>query len=163
MKRLPPHIAWPLFIIAILATGISTVIVTVVAAHTDDGPQVIDDYYQKAVEWDAQMAEKAASDALGWKASFEILEPDTNPALRPTELTLLDREGRPLMALQGTIQARRPHLAGTVATIPLSPAPDRPGVYRQHLPIQQAGLWDFEIVAEQGSQRFQKTIRIDVR
>ena len=160
--KLPPHITWPLFIVGLLSMSVVTVVITVVAARSDGGPQVIDDYYQKAVNWDETAALQAASDALGWQAELVIPlnPPQTTPRL--VEVTLRDREGRPVAEAQGTIRAFRPHLAEAVAEHPLTAAPETPGLYRQSLPIHQAGLWDFEIIATQDSLRFQTTIRKEV-
>ena len=162
MKRLhlPPHIAWPLFIVGLLSMSVATVAITVVAARSDGGPQVIDDYYQKAVNWDETVALQAASDALGWQAEVVILP--SHEASRPVEITLRDREGLPITEAQGTIRAFRPHRAEAVAERPLSAVTETPGLYRQAFPIQQAGLWDFEIIATQDSLRFQTLIRKEI-
>ena len=162
MKRLhlPPHIAWPLFIVGLLSLSVVTVTITVIAARSDGGPQVIDDYYQKAVNWDEAAALQAASDALGWQA--EIVIRPASEASRPVEVMLRDREGQPVAEVQGTIRAFRPHRAQAVAERPLAAVAETPGLYRQTFPIQQAGLWDFEIVAMQDSLRFQTTIRKEI-
>lgn len=52
MIQVPPHIFWPGFIIALLLIPIGSGAAIVIAATSDAGPQVIPDYYQKAVEFD---------------------------------------------------------------------------------------------------------------
>ena len=159
--KLPPHITWPLFIVGLLGMSVTTVVITVVAARSDGGAQVIDDYYQKAVNWDETAALQAASDALGWHAEI-VLPPDSqNTMPRLVEVTLRDREGRPIESAQGAIRAFRPHRAGVVAERPLTPA-ETPGLYRQALPINQGGLWDFEIVAVRDTSTFITTIRKEI-
>ncbi len=157
--KLPPHIAWPLFIVGLLTMSVVTVTITVMAARSDGGAQVIDDYYQKAVNWDETAALQAASDALGWQADVAVGPADADA--RPVEITLRDREGLPIEGAEGTIRAFRPQRAGVVAESPLM-ATETPGLYRQTFPINQAGLWDFEIVATQDSLRFQTTIRKEI-
>ena len=158
--KLPPHIAWPLFIVGLLSMSVATVTITVGAARSDGGPQVIDDYYQKAVNWDEATALQAASDALGWEAEVVILP--AIEAVRPVEITLRDREGQPIAGAQGTVRAFRPHRARAVAEHPLVAVPKTPGLYRQAFSIEQAGLWDFEIIATQDSLRFQTVIRKEI-
>ena len=159
--RLPPHITWPLFIIGLLTMNVVTVVITVMAARSDGGAQVIDNYYQKAVNWDETAALQAASDALGWQAEI-VLPPDPQqPSPRLVDVTLHDREGQPIDGAQGTIRAFRPHRADVVAERPLT-ASETPGLYRQSFPINQDGLWDFEIVAVQDSLRFQTVIRKEI-
>ena len=164
MKRLhlPPHITWPLFIVGLLSMSVVTVVITVVAARSDGGPQVIDDYYRKAVNWDETAALQAASDALGWQADIAIPSDPLNTTARPVDITLVDREGRPIAEAQGTIRAFRPHRAQAVAERPLTAVPETPGLYRQVFPIQQAGLWDFEIIARKDTMTFITTIRKEV-
>ena len=159
--RLPPHIAWPMFIVGLLSMSVATVVITVVAARSDGGPQVIDDYYQKAVNWDETAALQAASDALGWQADIVIPSSPGNATASPVEIILLDREGQPITDAQGTIRASRPHRADVVAERPLT-VTETPGLYREAFPINQAGLWDFEIIAVQDSLRFQTVIRKEI-
>jgi nitrogen fixation protein FixH len=159
---LPPHIGWPLMIVALLGLGVASAVATLFAARSDGGAQVIENYYEKAAHWDDQAAAQAASDALGWEADVRVLAPETQPRLRPVQVTIRAADGAPVAGLTGTIRAARPHLAVAVAEIPLVPVADAPGVYRQQLPIAQAGLWDFHITAARGSDRFLATVRRDI-
>ncbi len=161
-RRLPPHIAWPLFVIALLSMSVATVTITVMAARSDGGAQVVEDYYQKAVNWDETAALQAASKALGWQVDVTVSSASGEATERAVEIVVLDRDGQPVEEAQGALRAFRPHRAEVIAERRLTAVPDTPGLYRQTLPIQQAGLWDFEITATKDSLRFQTTIRKEV-
>lgn len=160
--RLPPHIAWPLFIVALLGMSITIAVITVVLARSDGGAQIVDDYYQKAINWDETHARQAASEALGWQTNI-VVGTDLADNARPVTITITDRNGTPVTQLQGTVRARRPHLSDVVAERPLQSVAQQPGVYQNTFPIDQVGLWDFEIVAEQDTLLFQTIIRKEVR
>lgn len=160
--RLPPHIAWPLFIVALLGMSITATVITVVLARSDGGAQIIDDYYQKAINWDEEVARQAASDALGWETQLLVAAAPSGAPSQPVEITIHDRDGRPVEHLEGTVRALRPQRSEAVAEGPLTAVPEQPGVYRNAFPIHQAGLWDFEIVADRDTLHFQTVIRKDV-
>lgn len=160
--RLPPHIGWPLLIVGLLLISITASVGTFVIANADGGAQVVDDYYRQAVHWNETAARRAASAALGWEAAVTIRPEGTAAGLRGVDVLLRDRQGAPVTGLHGTVRALRPQRAGAVAAIPLAPVPDVPGLYRQQMPIDAAGLWDFEITAERDTSIFVTTVRIEV-
>ncbi len=163
MKRsLPPHIAWPLFIVAILLVGIGGAFSALIAAHSDGGAQVIEDYYAQAVAWDEIASRRARSVMLGWRADLQILDGTTDTRLYTTEITVRDSSGAGVPGLSGTIRAMRPQQAGAVAEIPLAPVAGSPGLYRQQLPIGEAGVWDFEVTAHKDSVQFHTRIRREI-
>lgn len=163
MKLLiPPHIGWPLLVVCLLGISIGASMVTVFASRSDGGAQVIDDYYEKAVNWDATQANQAASDALGWTTTLH-LEPLQPSGLRMLELTVRDSTSAPVTNLSGTVKLFRPDQAGAVATIPLSEASETPGVYRQQVPLSDPGLWDVQVLAARdGTPVYQTTLRHEV-
>ncbi len=160
--RLPPHIAWPLFIVAILLTGITSAVVTMIAAHSDGGAQVIEDYYEKASNWDAIAARRAASRALGWTTAVQVLDRAPSASLRAVQFTVHDADGAPVTGLTGTVQARRPERAGVVGEAPLVPVDEVPGRYEAMLPVLRPGLWDFDLLARRGEDVYEISLRRDV-
>ncbi len=160
--RLPPHITWPLFVVGLLSMSVATVTITVMASRSDGGAQVVEDYYQKAVNWDETAALQAASAALGWQIELTVAATSADEEGRPVEIMLRTRDGQPVDQARGAIRAFRPHRANVVAERTLVAVDGTPGLYRQTLPIQQTGLWDFEITATQDSLRFQTTIRKEI-
>ena len=164
MKRfvLPPHIAWPLFVVLILLVGVGGAFAMMIASQLDGGVQVVEDYYRKAVDWDATAARRAASEALGWSVAVAVQPPDAATARQRVDLTVRDPEGRPVSGLTGTLTLRRPHLAAAVAERPLEAVPDQAGVYAVEAPLMRPGLWDFELLAQRDSLVFIQTLRRSV-
>ena len=39
----PPHVAWPLFVVLLLLMSVGAAVVTVLAAHSDGGVQIVED------------------------------------------------------------------------------------------------------------------------
>lgn len=157
--RIPPHIAWPGFVVALLLMSLTAAAITVVAARSDDGAQVIEDYYGKAARWDETAARRAAVSKHGLRVTVDVLPTDEPAALRPIVVSIQDRTGAPVTGLRGTLLLTRPHETAPAATIPLAPAPNAPGTYRQHAPIQASGLWDFTVEAARDTLAFQTTLR----
>ncbi len=160
-ELLPPHIAWPLFVVTLLVMGVSVAVGTLVMANSDGGAQVVEDYYRKALDWDAHAAEAAATAALGWRVDLAVT-PGASEAARILEIAFRDRDGRPVTGLSGTVRAFRPQWTAPVAVAALAEAGDAPGVYRMSLPLTQSGLWDFEITAARDTLRYTKTFRKDL-
>jgi len=157
--NVPPHIAWPLFVVVLLLSGIGGAFAVLIAAKSDGGVQIVENYYEKAARWDDTAAQRAASDALGWKIEVRIEPFDSSKALQPVELFISDRTGEPVTDLTGTIRAFRPQRVPAGAEIPLHGDVDRPGVYRQLMPLDGAGYWDFEILARRDTIRFETRLR----
>lgn len=60
IKRIPPQILYPGMVIAILSMSVIAHVILIVNASSDGGAQVVPDYYEKAVNWDAEQARAAA-------------------------------------------------------------------------------------------------------
>lgn len=155
----PPHIAWPAFVIALLLLGIGSAFEALFAARSDGGAQIVENYYDEALGYDETRAAQAASDALGWGAAVSVEA--CEGGLCPVEVVVRDRDGAPVDGLVGVVRASRPQDATAAARLPLAPT-ETPGVYRQMMPIAQAGLWDFAIDAQRGGDRFLTTVRYDL-
>lgn len=156
---LPPHIAWPAFVISILLMGMVTTLYTVYLANQSP-PQVVENYYEKALNWDSEQAVVAASQALGWDLQLAIVPSRTGATERTIKVTLLDAAGQPITNLEGTVRARRPDQIGILAETALTVRPD--GSYEAHLPLAQRGLWDLEVVAQRDNERFVQTVRREI-
>jgi nitrogen fixation protein FixH len=161
--KIPPHIAWPGAIVALLLLGIGSAFTILIASRSDGGAQVIENYYERAVDWDAEADRQAASARLGWTLHIQVASVANGNPLRDVEATVRDREGTPVAGLVGTLRLSRPQHARPVAELPLAPVPDQPGSYRQAMPIDAPGLWDFQILARRDTSHFQATVRREVR
>lgn len=156
MKRIPPHIAWPMMIVGFLLLGITWSIGVVVASQSDGGPAVVADYYEKAISWDDEIKRRTQSDAFNWEITIELTNSNTGPILITT---LHDAQGHPVDGLNGSIQASRPQEAQPVATMKLLPSDTEPGTYISPFPQHAKGLWDFHLDAEHDTLIVYTTIR----
>ena len=145
-------------IVGLLSMSVIASLLTVFAARSDGGAQVIDDYYHKAATWDSTRTAQAASDALEWKIEFPCEPADSTT--RIVRLRVQTQQGEPMSGLQGTMNAFRPQHAPRVDQTAL--VEKEPGVYEQPLAVQESGLWDFEIAATRDGTPFLKRIRLEV-
>lgn len=155
----PPHIAWPAFVVALLLVGIGSAFNALFAARSDGGAQIVEDYYDVALGFEDEQVAQAASAALGWTSEVEVGA--CEGGLCAVELTVRDRAGAPVTGLTGVLETSRPQTAGVIAKIPLAPKEGAPGVYRQLVPMSAAGLWDFAVDARLGDDRYLTTTRLD--
>jgi nitrogen fixation protein FixH len=115
---------------------------------------VVDDYYQKAVDWDTRRAAQSRSDALGWMASIEVVDGRLQCVVR-------DAIGAGIEGLAVTVAAFRPQYTAVQAELSLVPA-EASGVYATDWPGLGHGLWDFEILAVRDTARFMSTLRMEL-
>jgi nitrogen fixation protein FixH len=156
VPSIPPHIRWPMLVVAFLVSSISWSSYTFYKAQSDGGPAIVENYYQKGKAWNATAQAQTAGRALD--VELHIGEATGENHMRMVEIVVRDSTGAPV-ELSGMLRGLRPHKAKAVASVPLRPVRDRPGTYQQMLPLRDAGLWDFEIDAERGTTAVQKTIR----
>lgn len=149
---------WPWAVGALLLLILTINVAVFLAATGDGGAVIVDDYYRKAVEWDAGQAELAASRALGWTATLsfrevpEGLESADGPG-PPNTLVfveLADSLGRPVEGAAVTLEgSHRAHERAWRA-----PAVPREGGYGAAFRLGPAGLWDWRIEARRGEELF---------
>lgn len=65
---------WPWAVGALLLLILTINVGVFLSATGDGGAVIVEDYYQKAIDWDAGQAELAASRALGWTAALSFRE-----------------------------------------------------------------------------------------
>ena len=157
----PPHIAWPAFVVLLLLIGVGSAFSALWAARSDGGVEAVRDYYQHAVRWVEEAAQRSESARLGWSLSAHV-SPAGEDGLSRLELTIRDSGGQPVSGLQGTVRLLRPQSVEAVAELPLVESPSDPGVYSQQAPIIGAGLWDFEVVAQKDTLRYGDSVRLDL-
>lgn len=146
MAKVPAHILYPGIVLALLGLSITTCFRLVMASQSDAGPQVVSDYYQRSLGWDAIAAKRTASAALGWTITLR-LEGDEEG-----QIIITDSAQTPVSGLDASIALRRPQLAEAISTTALVPVQDAPGVYRFAHPTVTAGLWDVVLEGDYNDQ-----------
>lgn len=158
MRKLSPNIVWPLCIVLFLLGGMASAFRVVIASRTDGGVAVVENYYDKALKWNEASAARAASAALGWQQGLAI-EADADQ--HRIEVAIRDAEGQPVEHLRVRLRALRPFQAEPEIDTDLT-ATGEAGVYAYTASRLAPGLWDFDLVAVRGDERFQAAQRMEV-
>lgn len=155
-----PGQLWPAAMIAVLALTVIANLAVLSLAHDPDAAIVEPDAYPRAVAWDSTAARRDASDALGWTAVAAIgaLEGAGESARADVQVTIVDRDGRPVDGASVTVEAihnreiRRPsaELAARGG-----------GAYAAAMPLPRAGLWELRVQADRGGDHFTTSLRAD--
>lgn len=146
--RIPERIFWPGLIIAILGMSVCVNIFLVLRATSDNGPQIVDDYYTKAANYDETKAAQSASDRLGWSAEVTMF-PSEVATERTVQIFVRDLDGKPVSDLRGEVELRSPSLAKPLGTAEVEQVGE--GLYRARFEgegLNRAGLFDTTVRLE---------------
>lgn len=155
--RIPPHIFWPGMVFAILGMSVIANVVLIVHATSDGGPQIVPDYYTKAVHWDEARGEEAKVADLGWDATVRI-EPSV--AGQGYIQLKFEKDGVGVEGLEVGVTLRDPAKIAPLYVGPAAPA--APGQYVTKTPLSRLGVFDVEVLATRGAERFHDVIRVEV-
>lgn len=148
------HSYWAFAPVVLLGSLLTGLFVMVRLAVNDPGFAVEPNYYDKAVRWDEQRAQVAHSAELGWHASLTLATPGE------LSLSLSDGREHPISGAKVKLQAFHNGHAGEVLDLDLAQL--APGSYGAAFNPRRAGLWEFRITAELGSDRWTESLRRDV-
>lgn len=155
---------WPIYIAGHLAMSVIACGVLVWVATRPDAPRPIQGYYRAAQAWDADEAAVEASRQLGWTVRYELPHdvPYLPGMLRPVDVSVADRSGRPVSGLAGQLFASRPSDARLNQRGNLVELPARAGSYRTLVRMDEPGAWELHLDARQDAMRFVHTARLRV-
>lgn len=148
---------WPIGVAAVLALTVAANIYVMVRANDDPSVAIAKDYYQRAVRFDADQALRQRSKRLGWRVSLEAAR--TSAAEATVTAVLVDSTGAPIRGAIVRIAAHAVARSNDVFTATALPAGDR---YLVALPVNRGGLWDLDVEAVRGGERFVATQRLDL-
>ncbi|MFO8232999.1 MAG: FixH family protein [Longimonas sp.] len=153
MKRftLPPHIAWPAFVIFILGIGVSSASYTFYQANKDGGVARI--ATETTAQWEARATARSATDA--WNGAVRWSS-DTPPRL---QLTLRDASNDPVSINDGTLTLRQPDHEDPFFETPLTETDA--GTYEQVVPMLDDGLWDATVRGTVEDTAVEHTLRFE--
>ncbi len=149
---------WPLAITAVLVGQVVFGIWMSHVANDDPHFAVEPNYYAKAINWDATMAQSRADKALGWKSAATLTRAAGNSAT--LHVTLRDSTGAPVHADSVTVTALA--IAHSLKVNALSLTPDATG-YAAPVPVAGTGLWEVEVRAVRGTDVFTSTLRTELK
>ncbi len=152
--NLQAHQRWVGLVVGLL--GMSVVIqgTALWLATSDPSFAVVEDYEQKARDWDKSRAIAARSAELGWTADLRAKPLHRGVQL---ELTLTDQQGEAIEGARVSLVAfhnarannklrnELPHLSGAL--------------YGQALPLTREGLWEFQLEVRRGADLFTDVMR----
>ncbi len=148
---------WPWLVAALLLFTAGFQGWLLYAATHDPSMSIEPDYYRKAVAWDSRMAQDSVNRSLGWRAvaSLGAVGPDG----AGLTLVLTDDAGAPVSGARVRVTgihnldgAR--HVRGALAEA-------GSGAYAARLPFDRAGLWELQVEALRGHDRFTVSLRTD--
>ena len=146
----------PAGLITIMLGGLLTM---ATIAGRDPGFALEPDYYAKAVRWDEQQAQQATNLRLGWQ-----LVPHVAPRDGERKTTVLvdlkDARGQAVSGATLKLEAFANARAGTRITRELRES--GAGSYGTELPPARDGLWELRFSAVRGSERFTRTLRVEL-
>lgn len=150
---------WPALLIALLLLPVGANGYLMLRATNDPSFFIEKDYYKKAVAWDQHQAEARRSAELGWHVE---LKPDPAAGGQGAAFTarLLDRSGQPVAGARLQLSAVR--IARSSETFDAAPKETAPGNFVFSLPLRAAGLYEWRVSAQRGSEVYSATLRKDV-
>lgn len=151
--KLKPSITWPLILGGLLTVHVLTMLAFVWVANSNPSYAVEEDYYQKALHWDAHQAQAAVNAALGWTVEVTV-ERD-----RPDGPRLLARLVGPEGPVSGArVDVEAFHMAHSGDPLRATLTETAPGLYTASMPMRHNGKWELRFVADRGEDHFTHTI-----
>jgi len=143
---------WPVFVVGIAMTSLTGAGVLIFFAHANGGVAVEPGYYEKAVDWDRSVHERAISERLRWTVTAE-----SSPVMKPGEdvtliLTVRDAECAGLPGCAVAVEAF--HYAESTRRV--SPVARDLGGGRYLVSLERArpGRWAVRLSVARGDERF---------
>jgi nitrogen fixation protein FixH len=152
----PPHVLWPAVIVGALAVHVVASLVTVWIATSNPSYAVEEDYYQKALAWDASRDQKRHNTALGWRLDAEVTAAASTGGDPTLAVRLVDRDGRPLDGATVAVAAFHNARADEILRAELAAKGD--GLYSCGLAMRRSGVWELRFTVDRGGERFTHTV-----
>ena len=149
---------WPLLVVGLLLCSVVPNVVLLLAANSDPGFAVEEDYYKKALAWDATMAQERHNAELGWDATVLAAPGATGGVVLTAQVK--DRDGEVVTPDAIEVEAFHNARAAHILRASLERADD--GSFAAALPMRRPGLWELRLVIRRGDDRFTQVIRQDI-
>jgi nitrogen fixation protein FixH len=140
----------PAGLLAAMLAGLATM---ATIAVRDPGFATEQNYYEKAVLYDQEIAQRAENARLDWRLDASVAAAGPSS---PIVVWIRDREGPVAGARVHLVALRNAHSSVVLNTPLLQSAP---GEYRGSLPLVRGGLWELRVSAERGTERFTRIER----
>lgn len=147
---------WALLPVALLLATAVGVLSVVSIALDDKGFSVEQDYYKKAVHFDAELLQRRHNSELGWRMQAELAYDKSGATVT---LQLRDPSAQPVSGAK--LEADAFALARGQRVERLAFVETDPGIYQAKFANPRAGLWELRMSAARGSDRFTQVVRTD--
>jgi nitrogen fixation protein FixH len=151
------HFAWPVAITLVLAVFVGWNVWLIRVATRDPSFAVEEDYYQRALRWDDELAQRRRNDALGWRLlpSLSVIAPDSGAML----VVRLDDRARPVDGARVTVRAL--HIARSAEPLDAVLQASGPGLYQTRLALRRPGIWELRFDVTRAGERFTAGQRLE--
>jgi nitrogen fixation protein FixH len=148
---------WALVPVVLLVASVGGVGTMAAIATRDPGFALEKNYYDRAVHWDREQAQRTENARLAWRI---VLELAPRPYGAEVVVRVLDRAGVSLQGAGVSAEAFANARAGDRRSLLLEERPD--GTYRAALPEPRPGVWEIRLVVLRGGSRFTEVVRAEV-
>ena len=150
---------WPVAIAAILILSSAGQVLFAVVASRDQSFAVEGDYYDKAVRWDVELAQRRDNAQLGWTVT-PTLRLGTGNGDGTLAVELRDAAGAAITG--ATVRVLAMHNARANRQLSATLSEVGGGAYRAALPAQRPGEWELRFSVQRGDERFTVSERLAV-
>jgi len=147
-------------VVIILGLTVAANVWLITVASHDPSFAVEENYYQRGVRWDDELAQRARNIELGWRLDASV-SPIRAGRGSDLSISLNDSTLSPIAGASVVVVAVHVARAGQRVSITLTPG--APGQYEARAPIERSGLWELRFDVHRGADRFTATERLDVR
>ena len=149
---------WPLGIVAVLALSTAGQIWFAVVANRDQSFAVEGDYYNKAVHWDDELAQRQRNAAFGWTI-VPSLQLGAGNGAGVLSVELRDSAGVAITGAEVQVLAMNNARAARQLTATLIEV--GAGEYRGPLAAQRSGEWELRFSVRRGAEHFTVSERVN--
>lgn len=137
---------WGGLVVCFLTAQVAVGVVAIVLATGDPSVAIEPDYYEKALNWDKHVAEKEASDRLGWSCAIEVVPTQEASPTHQLLIHMNDRSGQSVEDLKGKVKLYHHARAAEIQSLAIKPL--SPGLYVVAAQMERTGLWQIELDLE---------------
>lgn len=150
--RIPAHWFWPGMVIGLMSISVIAMTTTMVLAVSDPSFAVVEDYEAKAGAWDETAAARRASAELGWTTEISFGESADVYGARDLVVEIAQSDGAAVVGASAQAVAFHPARSRDRQVVDLKE--QSPGVYVGSFTPRREGVWEFELSAVRGEERY---------
>lgn len=149
---------WPTAVAIILGLTVAGNFWLIRIANADPSFAVEERYYQRALDWDQELAQRETNARLGWRlrASVSSIARGSGATI---DADLRDASGS--LIGDAEVAARVVHVARAGQPVDVVLLRDSSGAYRAHVTLERPGLWELRFDVTRGADHFTAIERLD--